>query len=83
MMCNFGRAERRDAVIILGLAELAPRQMPFQRTRDHCQRFGEHGRLACRGRRPRRPHLYIFSVLVEGGESVGEGADCDIRDGTT
>jgi len=36
-------------------------------------------RLACRGRRPRRPHLCIFSILFEGAEAVGEGADCDRR----
>ena len=41
----------------------------------------QHSRLACRGRRPRRPHLCIFSTPLGGGEAVGEGADFDIRGG--
>ncbi len=35
--------------------------------------------LACRGRRPRRPHPCIFPIPIEGAEAVGEGADCDTR----
>src|ERR1700722_857896 len=34
---------------------------------------------ACRGRRPRRPHLCICSFLAGRAEAVGEGADCDTR----
>jgi hypothetical protein len=41
--------------------------------------LGSTRALACRGRRPRRPHPCIFSVSYWRGDTVGGGADCHTR----